>query len=424
MRRKKCIWLTMVFLLLGFLCACGKENDVSRESVSNSNEEIVSTEEIKSAKEKATEQWEKGYNLPIDEKEREEAESDCKKRMELISDIYCSVYKGETANIVLKDETIHAMLERIKEEGYPVTTMEAYSNIENEESMDAFLKESKDGKSGSAVFYELHSDGSIGRNKFTFDGKDMYFLDVNGIWNSSNEPVISYVSYTRIADWKYTKEGWFCYELCVPKPPEVTEVVNGSCLIRVKPMSKEYREMSKKCVQGIGYKGNNLLCSNWDMAHMEGLDYNGMYEYLYTMKYQKPFHAEDYPNGIPKEVFESLIMEYLPITAEQIREYAVFDEEKQTYAMERLGCFNYAPTSFGTSLPEVTDIKENADGTITLTVNAVCDTMMCTGTVITHELTVQFAEDGSFKYLGNEILNDGIKYIPDYQYRVSMEKKL
>ena len=183
MRRKKCIWLTMVFLLLGFLCACGKENDVSRESVSNSNEEIVSTEEIKSAKEKATEQWEKGYNLPIDEKEREEAESDCKKRMELISDIYCSVYKGETANIVLKDETIHAMLERIKEEGYPVTTMEAYSNIENEESMDAFLKESKDGKSGSAVFYELHSDGSIGRNKFTFDGKDMYFLDVNGIWN-------------------------------------------------------------------------------------------------------------------------------------------------------------------------------------------------------------------------------------------------
>ena len=34
--------------------------------------------------------------------------------------------------------------------------------------------------------------------------------------------------------------------------------------------------------------------------------------------------------GIPKEEFESLIMEYLPITAEQIREYAVFDEENQT----------------------------------------------------------------------------------------------
>ena len=38
--------------------------------------------------------------------------------------------------------------------------------------------------------------------------------------------------------------------------------------------------------------------------------------------------------------------------------------------------------------------------------------------VITHELTVRFAEDGSFQYLGNEILNDGIMHIPDYQYRV------
>ena len=90
--------------------------------------------------------------------------------------------------------------------------------------------------------------------------------------------------------------------------------------------------MSEKCVQGLGYQGNNLLCSNWDTDHMEKLDYNGMYEYLFAMKYQKTFDAEDYPNGIPKEEFESLIMEYFPITAEKIQEYSVFDEENQTYA--------------------------------------------------------------------------------------------
>ena len=38
----------------------------------------------------------------------------------------------------------------------------------------------------------------------------------------------------------------------------------------------------------------------------EKLDYNGIYEYLYAMKHQKAFDAEDYPNGIPKEEFESL----------------------------------------------------------------------------------------------------------------------
>ena len=60
----------------------------------------------------------------------------------------------------------------------------------------------------------------------------------------------------------------------------------------------------------------------------------------------------------------------------------------------------------------------NEDGTITLTVEAVCDMVICDDAVITHELTVRFAEDGSFQYLGNEILNDGIMHIPDYQYRI------
>ena len=51
------------------------------------------------------------------------------------------------------------------------------------------------------------------------------------------------------------------------------------------------------------------------------------------MKHQKAFDAEDYPNGIPKEEFESLIMEYRPVTAEQIQEYAVFDEIPLDYTI-------------------------------------------------------------------------------------------
>ena len=59
--------------------------------------------------------------------------------------------------------------------------------------------------------------------------------------------------------------------------------------------------------------------------------------------------------------------------------------------------------------------------TVTLTVDAVCDMVICDDAVITHELTVKFADDGSFQYLGNEILNDGIKEIPDYQYRINVK---
>ena len=125
--------------------------------------------------------------------------------------------------------------------------------------------------------------------------------------------------------------------------------------------------------------------------------------------------------GIPKGEFERLIMEYLPVTAEEIQDYAAFDKEKQTYAWVRLGCFNYAPAYFGTSFPEVTDIRENEDGTVTLTVDAVCSMVLCDDAVITHELTVRFSEDGGFQYLGNKILDDGISNIPDYQYRIVRE---
>ena len=416
--KKKSILLIVAFLIGCFVCACGKEDSIVDESLVEDTEDVSSTEEIKSAEEEAAEQWEKGYDLPVDEQEREEAETDCKKQMELYLDIYETADKGIASNVVLDDQTVLEMQRKLKDAGCLVTTMVTYSNMENYESVDSFLKECMEGKSGSAVIYEVHNDGGLGRMKFIFDGTDMYVVSTIGIWNADNKPGISYISYTRIKEWKYTEKGWFCYELCVPEPPEVSEIMDGSCLIRIKPMTEEQREMSEKCVRGLGYQGNNLLCSNWDTEHMEELDYNGMYEYLYAMKYQEKFNSENYPNGIPKEKFENLIMEYLPVTAEQIREYAVFDEENQTYYWVRLGCFNYAPTFFETSLPEVVDIKENEDGTVTLTVEAVCDMVICDDAVITHELTVRFAEDGSFQYLGNKILNDGIMQIPDYQYRI------
>jgi len=416
--RKKSILLIMVFLIGCFVCACGKEKSVVGETLAEDTEEVSPTEETKSAEEEAAEQWEKGYGLPVDEQEEKEAANDCKKMMELIFDIYKDADKGTASNVVLNDETVLEMQKRLMETGCPVSTLVIYSNMENYESVDRFLEECTDGKSGSVVIYEIHGDGGIGRMKFIFDGTEMYVVSAGGIWNDNNKPGMSYISYTRIKEWKYTEKGWFGYELCVPEPPEVSEIMDGSCLIRIKPMTEEQREISERCVQGLGYQGQNLLCSNWNAENMSELDYNGMFEYLYGMKYGEKFNSEDYPNGIPKEEFESLIMEYLPITAEQIREYAVFDEENQTYLWARLGCFNYAPTFFGTSLPEVVDIKENQDGTVTLTVEAVCDMVICDDAVITHELTVRFAEDGSFQYLGNEILNDGIMHIPDYQYRI------
>lgn len=84
--KKKSILLILVFLIGCNLCACGKEESgVGELFVEDTKEEASMTEETKNAEKEATEQWEKGYDLPVDEQEREEAELQCKEMMERIS---------------------------------------------------------------------------------------------------------------------------------------------------------------------------------------------------------------------------------------------------------------------------------------------------------------------------------------------------
>ena len=406
-----------------FCCSCSqKTNDVKKtssqhekklKSVPNNNtkEDVISEEDL-----------EKGYDLPVSAQENEEATRDSMQIMSGLEHIYRNADKGDSLNVVLDNKSICKMIKKIKQQGYSVTVSEDYSNMENYKRFSSFLAKVQEKQKGSGVIYEVHSEGSIGRDKFIYDGKEMFLLASNASWDDNGKPIITFVSYTRIKKWRYSRKGWFCYELCVPEYPEVTEMVDGSCLIRIKPMSDNKRKLSRKCVRGLAYQGNNILCSNWDQEHMQKIDYNGLYEYLYAMKYKKKFNGKKYPSGIPKDQFEQLIMEYLPVSREDIEKYASYNEKKKTYDWMRLGCFNYAPNFFGTSIPEVTKIKHNSNGTVTLTVDAVCEMVLCNEAVITHELTVKFNKDGSFRYLGNKILNGGIKKIPEYQYRILKEK--
>ena len=406
-----------------FCCSCSqKTNDLKKTSTqhekklksvpnNNTKEDVISEEDL-----------EKGYDLPVSAQENEEATRDSMQIMSGLEHIYRNADKGDSLNVVLDNKSICKMIKKIKQQGYSVTVSEDYSNMENYKRFSSFLAKAQKKQKGSGVIYEVHSEGSIGREKFIYDGKEMFLLASNASWDDNGKPIITFVSYTRIKKWRYSRKGWFCYELCVPEYPEVTEMVDGSCLIRIKPMSDNKRKLSRKCVRGLAYQGNNILCSNWDQEHMQKIDYNGLYEYLYAMKYKKKFNGKKYPSGIPKDQFEQLIMEYLPVSREDIEKYASYNEKKKTYDWMRLGCFNYAPNFFGTSIPEVTKIKHNSNGTVTLTVDAVCEMVLCNEAVITHELTVKFNKDGSFRYLGNKILNGGIKKIPEYQYRILKEK--
>lgn len=138
---------------------------------------------------------EKGYDLPASDSERKEAENDCKERMELIAELYKNADKGCASNVIIADEVIDQMAEKLKRIGCPVTVAAVYSNMENDKELEDFLNASIAGRSGSAVCYEIHSDGGVGRYKYIYDGKDMYILSAKAAWSDDDKPVITYKSY-------------------------------------------------------------------------------------------------------------------------------------------------------------------------------------------------------------------------------------
>lgn len=387
--------LSLLFIILSglLLTSCGNTKKMASGE----------TEQTESQPENETE--DQGYDLPVDERKKAEVTEDCTAAMDSIRDIYVASDHSQDAAAESTRQWMEQMQEVLKKTGNPVIGAVYYSVMENYDRMDTFLKASAKGEKGSIVLYKLDLDGGITRNEYIFDGEQMYDLSVKMSWNKKTEPVRNDISYARMQKWSYTERGNFCYELCVPEPPQVSELVDGSFIFRVIPLSEECRAYSEKYVFPIGYQGNNLLVTNWDSQHLEGLDYAGTFEYFYRMKYGELYSEQEEVTQVPGDVFESLMMEYLPITEEQLREWASYDEQTGCYSWKRWGCYNYTPTHIGHSISEVKEIRQNADGTKTMIVDAVCASVICDDVALTHQLTILEREDGSVQYIGNQILD-------------------
>lgn len=422
-KRQKRIRIRILFCVLGSI-VCFSLCMVWMNSKMEEKETKIDTEKIKVEEENTVQgQGEKEYDLFVEDAKKEEVEEECIQWMNRLEDLYGQEIWKDTADGQVSGKMLKKMQEILSESGYPIITSQPYSIMKNYKKMETFLKNCLEGIPDSIVLFHLSGNGGVTRKEYNFDGTSMYLLTARAGWNDSGDPVVSSISYAKIKKWVYTEKGWFSYELSVPEPPEVSEVVDGTEMIRVIPLAKKYRKLSKKYVLPLGYRGNNLLCSSWDQNTRNAIDYNGLFEYLYPMKYDRPFDSGKYVQGIPAEEFEAVIMEYLPVTAEELREWAAFDDTTQTYLWSGIGNGNSNASYLGTAIPEVVDRKEKENGIMVLTVDAVCEGKITDGTAITHKLTIRVAEDGSFQYLGNQIIQENIEEIFPYTYRIFQNKE-
>ena len=179
------------------------------------------------------------------------------------------------------------------------------------------------------------------------------------------------------------------------------------------------RVLNRKYIKTIGYDSNNLFTTNWDESDMNKINYYDIYEALYKMKYgmSSPYSDEGVTYMIEGKLYEKVFQEYLPVSTDVLQHVNVYDVSRQMYQYRTRGMFDHSVTPL-VPFPEVVDAEYNADGTITLIVNAVSEKDE-SGRLFTHKVTIKEKENDGFEYVSNDVLTMGKEGIYWYRDRLS-----
>ena len=75
-----------------------------------------------------------------------------------------------------------------------------------------------------------------------------------------------------------------------------------------------------------------MLITDWDSRNVEEIIRPCMFEDIYRIHTGEIFVPDG--EGISSELYESIMMTYFPVTAEQLREQCKYDADTDTYKYE------------------------------------------------------------------------------------------
>lgn len=300
------------------------------------------------------------------------------------------------------------------EEGDAVVDWENQADMVNPEPVEVFCARAEAKQRGSVTLFRRMEQGGFARYDLeTEEGK----IRVSVRYPKEKEeiPESCYFREFEAEKWKYTENGYlFLAEAQMPG----YDGPSGEIGIRVKPLDERLRAWNRRCVQPLGYAGNQLLSTNWSEADFGALDFYDLYERMYRMKYgeQPPydgaFGGKEY--AVPKKEFEEVLQTYLRIDSGEIVAHTVYDEAAETYRYRPRGLYDCL--SPDPPRPEVVACEEQADGTVKLRVNGVWVREM-EDAVLSSELTVRPLENGGMQYVSNRVISPPDAGKPDWYVR-------
>lgn len=331
-----------------------------------------------------------------------------------LDDIYSSCQDMKCKTEEEKLNQTRTVIESMGSKGYIAVDVENQINMANAKNAEMFLSEVAEDRDAGCTILQVMYDKSFVRFDFKSGGNNVmitrrFYVWENNCFVEKNEE--NYKAYT----WKYT-DGYLFFERYRMGGYDGDSAYTA---LRVEPLDEKLRVLNRKYIKTIGYDSNNLFTTNWDESDMNKINYYDIYEALYKMKYgmSSPYSDEGVTYMIEGKLYEKVFQEYLPVSTDVLQHVNVYDVSRQMYQYRTRGMFDHSVTPL-VPFPEVVDAEYNADGTITLIVNAVSEKDE-SGRLFTHKVTIKEKENDGFEYVSNDVLTMGKEGIYWYRDRLS-----
>ena len=357
---------------------------------------------------------------------QEESEEDADDIISICIELY---KKSEEENTLADLETIRGIVNRLGENGYPAVDSKNQINMTQSKQVVEFC-EMVDAKEEAEITI-IEVSYLAGFVKYDLQTKDGSIDVVRSYYKYENGNIQREVTGSYQAEyWNYTEEGylvfsgvWFPEELYILTLSGAEE----NTVLRVKPLDKTCRELTRKYLAPISFEQNNMFIVDWSEDDFGELNFSDMYDILYQKENEGyiPYAADDNIGvsavyRIPKEEFENVIMTYFNINSETLQSKTVYYSEDMTYEYKARGFEEVEYPEYPYS--EVTGFTKNRNGTITLTANVVFPHSGISK-VYAHEVVVRPLEDGGVQYVSNRIIPSEDNYEETwYTPRLTAEK--
>ena len=327
-------------------------------------------------------------------------------------DIYETAEHSDSANVVLSDDTIEQMVDAVASLGHSVIDEDGTLDMRNPQALMEFGTALTSGEASECSYFTVYRDGHIGicaiGTDYTLFSASATFID--------EVPEIYLACSDDLTDIQYTDKGWLIYERDQAGEGNPKQFnIDSHTMVRIAALPQEYRHLCETYITPVGYSENNLFTTSWTESNYSEIDFSSLYAMLFGMTHDGEnltwYTAKSYyqqPTGsalylIPQAEFEATVQTFLNVSTATLRSIPEYSANDQGYWFLgwQAGYYNVVPRI---PTPEVVDAVYNADGTITLTVDALFS-WYGTDRAFTHEVTLRPCTEGTFQYVGNRVIS-------------------